>query len=58
MCGAKTEIEHVLGEEAALFCEFYDVTEQGNWEHTNILDMSNSSLEEFAVRKNIHRERI
>lgn len=33
----KQEIEEVLGEEAALFCAYYDVTEEGNWEHTNIL---------------------
>jgi uncharacterized protein YyaL (SSP411 family) len=27
----KEEIEEVLGQDAALFCRFYDVTEQGNW---------------------------
>jgi len=34
----KSEIEKVLGEDAELFCAFYDVTEQGNWEHKNILN--------------------
>jgi uncharacterized protein len=34
---SKAEIETVLGEDAAVFCAFYDVSEQGNWEHTNIL---------------------
>jgi uncharacterized protein YyaL (SSP411 family) len=33
----KREIEEVLGEEAALFSSYYDVTNQGNWEGTNIL---------------------
>lgn len=31
------EVKEVLGEEADLFCAYYDITEEGNWEHTNIL---------------------
>lgn len=27
----KPEIEAILGEDAALFCAFYDITENGNW---------------------------
>jgi uncharacterized protein YyaL (SSP411 family) len=34
---SKQEIEEVLGEEARLFCAYYNVTEEGNWEETNIL---------------------
>ena len=33
----KSEIEAVLGEEASLFCDFYGVSDAGNWEHKNIL---------------------
>ncbi len=33
----KSEIEAILGEDAGLFCEFYGVTEAGNWEGKNIL---------------------
>ncbi|PHN02044.1 thioredoxin domain-containing protein [Flavilitoribacter nigricans] len=33
----KSEIETILGDEAALFCAFYDVSEGGNWEGHNIL---------------------
>ncbi len=33
----KTEIDTLLGAHAALFCDFYDVKEEGNWEHKNIL---------------------
>ncbi len=43
----KSEAEAILGEEAALFCEFYDVTETGNWEEKNILWRA-QSFEEFA----------
>ncbi len=34
----KSEIEEVLGADAELFCAFYDVSEEGNWEHKNILN--------------------
>ncbi len=33
----KTEIDQILGEDASLFNDFYQVTEEGNWEETNIL---------------------
>ena len=47
-----TEIKELLGEDASLFCEYYDVTEQGNWEHTNILRVK-KTIEDFALQKNI-----
>ncbi len=34
------EIRRELGEDAALFCAAYDVTDRGNWEGQNILNMS------------------
>ncbi|HEU4551397.1 MAG TPA: thioredoxin domain-containing protein [Chitinophaga sp.] len=34
---SKAEVAAVLGEKAPLFCEFYDITEEGNWEEQNIL---------------------
>ena len=33
----KSEVDSILGEEAALFCSFYDVSEEGNWEGNSIL---------------------
>lgn len=33
----KEEIYKILGEDADLFAQFYDVTEEGNWEEVNIL---------------------
>lgn len=35
----KAEIETILGEDAALFCDYYNVTQQGNWEGKNILNI-------------------
>ncbi len=33
----KKEIDTALGEESGLFCRVYDASDEGNWEHTNIL---------------------
>ena len=34
---SKGEVEAILGEDAALFCAFYDISEAGNWEGKSIL---------------------
>ena len=39
---SKEEIESILGEDSNLFCNFYNVTDIGNWEHTNILWLSHN----------------
>ena len=42
------EVEGLLGEEKAkIFCEYYDITEHGNFEHTNILHVQ-TPIELFA----------
>ena len=48
----KSEITEILGPDAGLFCEFYDVSEHGNWEHVNIL-RTLKPLETFAVEKGL-----
>lgn len=47
---SKAEIHHILGEQAKLFCEYYDVTEHGNWEEQNILWVQ-QPLEVFAAER-------
>lgn len=44
-----------LGDEWAL--EFYDVSEEGNWEHSNILNRK-QTLKEFAKAKNLDYEEL
>lgn len=44
---SKAEIESVLGDDAYVFNRFYNVSERGNWEHTNILHVT-LPIEEFA----------
>ncbi|MDE1190706.1 MAG: thioredoxin domain-containing protein [Arachidicoccus sp.] len=48
----KDEIVKILGNDAAIFCATYDVSEQGNWEHSNILWLPNDMNEiakQFSV---------
>ncbi len=44
---SKSEIDTLLGEDASLFCAFYNIKENGNWEHTNILRIL-KPVEQFA----------
>ncbi len=54
----KQEIVALLGEkDAAIFCDFYDIREEGNWEHTNILWVQ-ESVEAFAERNQISAREI
>lgn len=48
---SKAEIDAILGADAPVFNYYYGVTEQGNWEHTNILERQ-QSLEAFAKTVN------
>jgi uncharacterized protein YyaL (SSP411 family) len=47
---SKAEIHHILGEQAVPFCEYYDVSEHGNWEEQNILWVQQPLLQ-FAAEK-------
>ena len=38
----KKEINELLGENSSWFCELFNVSEDGNWEHTNILWLSHN----------------
>ena len=48
----KEEVDTLLGAEAALFCSYYDVTQEGNWEEKNILHVPVPE-EEFARQHNL-----
>lgn len=51
----KEEIDRVLGVDADIFCRFYDVTDTGNWEHTNILNVP-EHLPGFARREGMKEQ--
>jgi uncharacterized protein len=46
------EVKKILGEDAAIFCEFYDITAKGNWEGKNILRIR-ESFTSFSESKKI-----
>ena len=50
---SKQEVEDLLQEDAILFCEIFNITENGNWEHTNIIWLS-KTIDHFAVEKKIN----
>ena len=39
---SKEEVEQILQQNATIFCSFYDITKNGNWEQTNILRIKKS----------------
>lgn len=51
----KKEVEGLLGAEAAIFCDYYDITEAGNWEHTNIL-RAKKPAEKYAAANKVNTE--
>jgi uncharacterized protein len=54
---SKKEIEEILQEDADIFCNFYNVTEQGNWEHTNILWVT-KPLKQFAAENHFSEQEV
>jgi uncharacterized protein YyaL (SSP411 family) len=44
------EIDEILGNQALVFCRYYDMTEKGNWEGKNIPRVR-MSMEEFARKE-------
>ncbi len=51
------EIRKELGAEADLFCDYYGVTEHGNFEEQNILNVA-APMEEFAKRRGMKPEEL
>ncbi|CAN5327381.1 thioredoxin domain-containing protein [soil metagenome] len=49
---SKEEIDNILGVDAALFCSYYDVSQNGNWEHKNILRVL-QPFEDFVKQNNL-----
>lgn len=44
------EVQELLGDDAEVFCSFYDITPGGNWEGTNILHRPVSDVDFFTAR--------
>jgi uncharacterized protein YyaL (SSP411 family) len=48
------ELQKILGDDAPLFCAYYNVKEEGNWEENNILYTS-LTLNDFAELNNLDK---
>jgi hypothetical protein len=48
----KAEVDAILGADAATFCTYYGISEEGNWEHHNIL-WREKDLATFARENNL-----
>jgi uncharacterized protein len=46
---SKAEIDNILRDDSSLFCAYYDVSENGNWEHHNILRILKPLSEVAAI---------
>ncbi|MCZ6876223.1 MAG: thioredoxin domain-containing protein [bacterium] len=44
----KAEVDDLLGEDARLFCRYYDVTDSANWEHGNNILHLTVSIQQLA----------
>jgi hypothetical protein len=53
---SKSEIKNILGDDAELFCLYYDVTDGGNWEGHNIL-CNNINLSTVAFKFGITEDK-
>ena len=53
----KKEVDDLLKKDSVLFCSFYDVTEEGNWEANNILRIK-TPIKEFAGQHEIEEDLI
>ena len=54
---SRKEIQEILGTDADIFCEYYNVSETGNWEETNILRIL-EPLSTFAVNRQLEIEEL
>ncbi len=48
----KAEVDALLGDDARLFCRYYDITETGNWEHGNNIPRLTVTLPQLAAMFN------
>lgn len=54
-CWTAEELKQLLGDDYNWFADYYQITETGNWEHTNIL-CRKQSPDQFALSINLKQE--
>ncbi|MCW3119247.1 MAG: hypothetical protein JWM28_3329, partial [Chitinophagaceae bacterium] len=51
------EVNRLLGPDAAIFCQYYNISKEGNWEGKNILNVK-ETLDEFAEKNSITADQL
>ena len=51
------EIDQILGEDSMLFSKFYDVSEEGNWEGVNVLNLK-QDFQSFALQNGLNLDEL
>ncbi|MBD0331357.1 MAG: thioredoxin domain-containing protein [Chitinophagaceae bacterium] len=51
------EVKNILGDDAEMFCRYFDITQKGNWEEKNILRIK-TPLKEFAAQNKITEDEL
>jgi uncharacterized protein YyaL (SSP411 family) len=49
----KSELKDILGENSDLMCDYYNVTDKGNWEHGQNILLKSTTEKAFADKQNI-----
>ena len=57
MFGVKKEIKEILGNDADIFCLYFDVTDGGNWEGNSIL-CNNLNVSTIAFNFGISEQKV
>lgn len=52
---SRKEVESLLGNDADWFCKLFDIREEGNWEHTNILHRNHRNQVDGRSNEDIRR---
>lgn len=52
----KTDIDQLLGADAKLVCEYYNIKEQGNWEHGNNILIRTNNDERFVAATKLSQD--
>ncbi|MFM2377358.1 MAG: hypothetical protein RLZZ165_2455 [Bacteroidota bacterium] len=52
----KSEVDELLGSDSGWWCDYYQITRDGNWEHGNSVLIAGTSPEAFAAARGISTE--
>lgn len=54
----KSEIETILGDDSELYCDYYNITNSGNWEHGNNILIIKDNIEKTAEKYKLTNDQL